>query len=72
MSDTEQQLLKLLTARSFKRGDFTLVSGAKSTYYIDGKMSEVNPEGAYLIGEVLFERVRHLGVDVPDEPAAGG
>ncbi len=71
MSDTEQQLLGLLSARSFKRGDFTLASGVKSTYYIDGKMSEVNPQGAYLIGEVLFERVRDLDIDAIGGLAVG-
>jgi len=71
MSDTEHQLLDLLSARSFKLGDFTLASGAKSTYYIDGKMSEVNPLGAYLIGEVLFERIRHLDIDAIGGLAVG-
>ena len=71
MSETEKKLLQLLSIRSFKKGDFTLVSGAKSTYYIDGKMSEVNPEGAYLIGEVLFERIAKLNVDAIGGLAVG-
>jgi orotate phosphoribosyltransferase len=71
MSEIEQQLLGVLSSLSFRKGDFTLVSGAKSNYYIDGKMSEVNPKGAYLIGEVLFNRIRQLGVDAIGGLAVG-
>jgi orotate phosphoribosyltransferase len=63
MSEREQQLLRLLTERSFKRGTFRLASGAVSDYYIDGKMSEVFSESAYLIGEVLYESTRDLDFD---------
>jgi orotate phosphoribosyltransferase len=67
MSDTEKQLLRLLSERSFRRGTFTLASGATSDYYIDGRMTAVYSEGAYLIGEVLYERTRDL-----DFAAIGG
>lgn len=49
--------------RSFKKGNFTLASGATSTYYIDGRMSAVFSEGAYLIGRVLFEKTKDLKID---------
>jgi len=62
MTEAEQQLLDLLTARSFKRGTFTLASGATSNYYIDGRMSAVFSEGAFLIGRVLYERTKDLGI----------
>lgn len=71
MSEIEQQLLAVLNARSFKRGDFTLVSGVKSTYYIDCRTSEVSPDGAYLIGEVLFDHLRHLEIDAVGGLAVG-
>jgi orotate phosphoribosyltransferase len=60
MTDAERQLLDLLKRRSFKLGSFTLASGATSTYYIDGKMSEVCSEGAFLIGRVLYEHTKDL------------
>ena len=63
MTDSERQLLKLLTDRSFQRGDFTLASGEKSTYYIDGRTTATHPEGAHLLGQVLYERTCDLGVD---------
>ena len=67
MSDAEQRLLEILRERSFKRAapgeSFTLVSGEKSEYFIDGKMTAVSPAGAELIGEVLYDRTRRLNVD---------
>lgn len=62
MSENERLLLELLRERSFQRGDFRLASGETSDYYIDGKMTAVHSEGAYLIGEVLYEWTKDLGV----------
>ncbi len=63
MTDAERKLLQLLTERSFRRGQFTLASGQQSTYYIDGKMSQVYSKSARLIGQVIYERTRDLGID---------
>jgi orotate phosphoribosyltransferase len=63
MTEAERQLLDLLKARSFKRGTFTLASGASSTYYIDARMSAVFSAGAFLIGRVLYERTKDLRID---------
>jgi orotate phosphoribosyltransferase len=63
MSESKQRLLELLRDRSFKRGHFRLASGGTSDYFIDGKMAEVYSEGAYLIGEVLYELTRDLNID---------
>jgi orotate phosphoribosyltransferase len=71
MSHAEQQLLALLTERSFKRGTFKLASGDTSNYYIDGRMTAVHSEGAYLIGEVLYERTRDLNIDAIGGLAVG-
>ncbi|MGO8900084.1 MAG: orotate phosphoribosyltransferase, partial [Isosphaeraceae bacterium] len=63
MSENEQRLLELLKTRSFQRGQFRLASGETSDYFIDGKMTEVYSEGAYLIGEVLYEWTKDLEID---------
>jgi orotate phosphoribosyltransferase len=63
MSEAETRLFQLLQERSFQRGTFRLASGAVSDYYIDGRMSAVFSEAAYLIGEVLYERTKELNVD---------
>ena len=63
MSTAEMQLLELLKERSFKRGAFQLASGDMSDYYIDGRMTAVFSEAAFLIGNVFFERTKDLGID---------
>jgi orotate phosphoribosyltransferase len=66
MTPAETRLLQLLKERSFKRGspgEFLLASGERSDYYIDGRMTAVASEAAFLIGEVLYERTRGLGVE---------
>jgi orotate phosphoribosyltransferase len=67
MSGVESRLLELLKERSFKRAApgelFTLASGAKSEYFIDGKMTAVSSEGAALIGEVLYDWTKDLDID---------
>ncbi|MBA4188612.1 MAG: orotate phosphoribosyltransferase [Planctomycetaceae bacterium] len=67
MTANEERLLELLKKRSFKRalpGEmFTLASGEKSEYFIDGKMTAVCSEGAALIGEVLYDRTKDDRID---------
>jgi orotate phosphoribosyltransferase len=63
MTENETALLALLRERSFRCGSFRLASGQQSDHYIDGKMTTVSPAGAYLIGEVICERTKSLGVD---------
>jgi orotate phosphoribosyltransferase len=63
MSDFENQLLALFKERSFKSGTFRLASGDTSSYYIDGKMTQIYSAGAYLIGQVLYERTKDLAID---------
>jgi orotate phosphoribosyltransferase len=67
MTRNEARLLELLKERSFRRAPpgqpFVLASGAKSEYFIDGKMTAVHSEGAFLIGEVLYEWTKDLEFD---------
>lgn len=48
------RLLALLLRRSLRHGDFTLASGAKSRFYIDVRKTSLDPEGAALIGRLLW------------------
>ncbi len=49
-----QFLLKLLIDLAYKEGDFTLSSGQKSSYYINGKQVTLNAEGALAIGRLIL------------------
>ncbi|HKV05344.1 MAG TPA: orotate phosphoribosyltransferase [Candidatus Acidoferrales bacterium] len=64
-----EQLANLLRAKSIKRGDFTLASGKKSNYYLDCRLTTLDPEGARLTGYCVLEKLDELGVK-PD--AIGG
>jgi orotate phosphoribosyltransferase len=64
-----EQLADLLRAKSLVRGDFTLSSGKKSNYYLDCKLTTLDPEGALLTGYCVLELVDEMGVK-PD--AIGG
>ncbi len=64
-------LLSLLRERAFREGDFTLASGQKSNYYIDGRMIAVCPEGAWLIGEAIFQALEGVECDAVGGLAVG-
>ena len=61
------ELLKTLLEQSLKKGDFTLASGQKSTYYIDGKQTTLDSRGSYLVARIFLAM---MADDVPD--AIGG
>jgi orotate phosphoribosyltransferase len=63
VSKIELQLLELFKTRSFQRGTFELASGGVSNYYIDGRTTAVFSQGAWLIGEAIYERTQDLRVD---------
>ncbi|MFW6175164.1 MAG: orotate phosphoribosyltransferase [Chloroflexota bacterium] len=42
-------------------GDFTLTSGAKSSYYFDGRLLSLDPEGADLISAAFLRLAREAG-----------
>ena len=54
---------------ALKYGEFTLSSGAKSSYYFDGRLISLHPEGAYLLGKVFFQRLAGHQVDAIGGPA---
>lgn len=56
---------------AFLTGDFTLTSGRKSNYYIDGKRITLSPEGAYLVGRVIFDELAGAGVEAVGGVATG-
>jgi orotate phosphoribosyltransferase len=60
MTDRES-LRRLLLERSVQRGDFTLASGRRSTYYIDCRPSTMSAEGLVLIGRMGWAAVRAAG-----------
>jgi len=57
---------------ALQEGEFTLTSGKKSNYYFEGKRLTLTPEGAYLVGKVVFDELADAGVDAVGGVAIGG
>lgn len=68
MSDRER-LEALLVERSVRLGDFTLRSGARSSYYVDARRTTMCAEGQFLVGKLGWDLVR---AQVPDATHVGG
>ena len=56
-TDPISNLYKLLKEKSFFTGDFTLASGKKSNYYIDCRLTTLDPEGACLVGAAIRKTI---------------
>jgi len=67
--DVRSSLLDLIATHSFKLGDFTLASGAKSDYYIDCRVTTLHAEGGRLAGLQLYELIKE---HAPEAEAVGG
>ncbi|MBE9155521.1 orotate phosphoribosyltransferase [Nodosilinea sp. LEGE 06152] len=50
-------LLDLFCRGAYQEGDFVLTSGQRSTYYINGKLVTLHPQGALLVGRLLLDLV---------------
>ena len=50
-------------------GDFTLTSGEKSSYYFDGRLLTMSPEGSNLVAKALLPAVREAGATAVGGPA---
>jgi orotate phosphoribosyltransferase len=64
-----QALIDLVRARALRFGDFTLASGKKATYYLDGKQITLDSVGAKLVAEGLLDLLGQRG---PPPKAVGG
>lgn len=57
------ELVQVLQEKSLRRGHFVLTSGAISSYYIDGKMTCMDPRGAMMIAQAIMREIADLPVD---------
>lgn len=71
-------LISVFRDRALKFGDFTLASGKKSTYYLDGKQVMLHARGLRLVSEGLLELLSDLnfdaigGMSIGADPIIGG
>ena len=64
----KEALVALVRHKALKFGDFTLASGKKATYYLDGKQVTLDAHGARLVAEGILDLLAERGM--PD--AVGG
>lgn len=67
--DHRSQLADLLRKKSLVRGEFILTSGLKSNYYLDCKLTTLDPEGAFLTGHCVLQTLESMNVQAD---AVGG
>jgi orotate phosphoribosyltransferase len=60
--DHRERLKELLVERSVRVGDFTLASGARSSYYVDARRTTMCAEGQFLVGHVALDLIRAAGL----------
>jgi orotate phosphoribosyltransferase len=72
------RLMELIRERALKFGDFTLASGKKSPYYLDGKQVTLSAEGLLQISWGLLELLQGIqfsgfgGMSIGADPIVGG
>jgi len=66
-----QRLCELIRTQALKRGQFVLSSGRVSSYYLDGRLITLSPEGAYLTGKVIFDLLKDSSVQAIGGPTLG-
>ena len=62
VEDHRNQLKELLRQKSVVRGSFTLASGKTSSYYIDCKLTTLDPEGAVLVGHTVLDALEEENI----------
>lgn len=73
-----QRLIELFRQHALRFGDFTLASGRKSTYYLDGRLITLHAEGLKLIAEGILDSLAEFdfaavgGMSIGADPIVGG
>lgn len=63
--DKKGRLIEYIRKHSFQKSDtpvFKLSSGNVSSFYFNLKKTTYSPEGQYLVGNLLFDKIRELGL----------
>lgn len=53
-----EKLRSIIQTKSLRVGDFTLSSGKKSSYYLDCRLTTMDPQGGLLIARLILETIR--------------
>ena len=62
--DSREELRTLLARKSVCQGTFTLASGAQSDFYVDAKLTTLDPRGATLVGRVGWQLITKTATEL--------
>ena len=71
MNEKDKNRLLEIVREKILLGEFTLTSGKTTFYYFDGRLVTLSAEGAYLVGEILFDLIADLSIDAIGGPTLG-
>lgn len=71
LAQQKEELRRLFEAKAVETRPVTLASGKSSSFYIDGKQVTLDQRGARLIGSLLAESLKGVGVDAIGGPETG-
>ena len=66
-----ERLRKRILDKAVVRGKVTLSSGQPADFYIDCRLLTTDPEGAFLIGEIILDMLEEDTVDAVGGPTLG-
>jgi orotate phosphoribosyltransferase len=61
LNQDRSNLKNILCRKSVRLGDFTLVSGEKSSVYVDSKLTTYSPEAMPLVGRLFLQKMLKCG-----------
>jgi orotate phosphoribosyltransferase len=64
LTQMQRRLKELLLQKSYRKGRIKLSSGRESDFYIDGKQTTLDAEGAFLCGRLLYELIKREGLNI--------
>lgn len=64
LTQMQQRLKELLLQKSYRKGRIKLSSGRESDFYIDGKQTTLDAEGAFLCGSLLYGLINREGQNI--------
>jgi orotate phosphoribosyltransferase len=71
LSELREDLLALLKRDAFKKGTFVLSSGKTSSYYLDGRIITMTPEGAWLVASIMLKMIEGAPIQAFGGPTIG-
>lgn len=66
-----EELYRLIKEKAYREGEIKLASGKTSKYYLDARAVTLSSEGAYLVGNLVFDLVCGWNVAAVGGPTLG-